>query len=44
MKPSATAGNAGAQIEQSQFHGSKFTKVKDGRKQPVRGLWLRHGR
>jgi hypothetical protein len=43
MKPSATAGNAGAQIEQSQFHGSKFTKVKDGRKQPVRGSAIPQG-
>jgi integrase len=29
---------------QRQSHGGKFTKVKDGRKQPIRGLWVRNGR
>jgi len=27
-----------------QSHGGRFTKVLDGRKQPVRGLWERNGR
>ena len=25
-------------------HGLKFAKVRDGRKQPIRGLWVRNGR
>jgi integrase len=29
---------------QRQTHEAKFTKVKDGRKQTVRGLWVRNGR
>jgi integrase len=45
MKPNATASSArNNQTKQSQSHASKFTKVKDGRKQPVRGLWVRNGR
>lgn len=27
-----------------QSHGGRFTKVLDGRKQPIRGLWERNGR
>jgi integrase len=27
-----------------QSHGGKFAKVKDGRKQDIRGLWVRNGR
>ena len=26
--------------EQRQAHGSTFAKVLDGRKQPIRGLWI----
>jgi integrase len=44
MKANATAGNAGNQNHKSQSHALKFTKVKDGRKQPVRGLWVRNDR
>jgi integrase len=44
MKANAAASNAAEQINQIQSHGLKFTKVKDGRKQPVRGLWVRNGR
>src|ERR1035441_5183325 len=29
---------------QSQSHAAKFTKVLNGRKQPLRGLWVRNGR
>ena len=38
MKANAAASNASHKIKQSQFHESKFNQVKDGRKQPVRGL------
>jgi integrase len=44
MKASATEGNAKDENHKSQSHATKFTKVKDGRKQPVRGLWVRNGR
>jgi hypothetical protein len=36
MKAISTRSNVGSQIQQNQSHGSKFTKVKGGRKQPVR--------
>jgi len=36
-----TAGNSGAQ---RQTHRASFAKVLDGRKQPIRGLWVRNGR
>src|SRR5512147_125164 len=29
---------------QRQSHAAKFAKVVDGRKQPIRGLWVRNGR
>jgi hypothetical protein len=29
---------------QSQSHAAEFTKVLNGRKQPIRGLWVRNGR
>jgi len=32
MKATATASNASDEIKKSQSHGTKFTKVKDGRK------------
>src|SRR5580765_154453 len=44
MKATATASNASDDIKKSQSHALKFTKVKDGRKQPVRGLWKRGDR
>src|SRR5437899_367972 len=42
MKAHATQSNQPADKRQS--HASKFTKVLDGRKQPIRGLWVRNGR
>ena len=30
--------------EKRQAHGSTFSKVMDGRKQPIRGLWIRGAR
>lgn len=44
MKATATASNASNEIKKTQSHATKFTKVKDGRKQPVRGLWKRGDR
>src|SRR5262245_66379528 len=44
MKASATVSNASNQVVKVRTHATKFAKVKDGRKQPVRGLWVRNGR
>jgi integrase len=35
---------AGASSVKRQNHGLSFAKVCDGRKQPIRGLWVRNGR
>jgi integrase len=43
MKPHATERNEPSS-NQCQSHGPKFAKVKDGRKQDIRGLWVRNGR
>jgi hypothetical protein len=43
MKRHATEGNEPSG-NQRQFHGPTFAKVKDGRKQDIRGLWVRNGR
>jgi integrase len=43
MKPTETVSNnqaGGTNIK----HAAKFAKVHDGRKQPIRGLWVRNGR
>ncbi len=32
------------QVEGKSRHAAKFTKVRDGRKQPIRGLWKRNDR
>src|SRR5215813_13788743 len=43
----STAGSSTAETGSStkhQNHVAKFAKVKDGRKQPIRGLWVRNGR
>src|SRR5579863_331728 len=34
----------GQSVIRRQSHGSTFAKVKDGRKQDIRGLWVRNGR
>jgi integrase len=43
---SATAGSSTAVQSRSSTnqHDAKFAKVFDGRKQPIRGLWVRNGR
>jgi integrase len=43
MKPSATESQNDSSI-QRRSHGLTFSKVKDGRKQDIRGLWVRNGR
>jgi hypothetical protein len=47
MKADATACKSTRATTNSierQSHGGRFTKVLDGRKQPIRGLWARNGR
>jgi integrase len=43
VKAEATANNTN-RIISSQTHASRFTKVRDARKQPIRALWVRNGR
>src|SRR5271168_3988388 len=43
MKSSDTASNGQSSVRR-QFHEPIFAKVVDGRKQPIRGLWVRNGR
>jgi integrase len=43
MKRAETASKK-QEIKQRQSHGQTFAKVKDGRKQDIRGLWVRNGR
>ena len=31
-------------VKRQSRHGDTFAKVLDGRKQPIRGLWIRNGR
>lgn len=52
MKPNGTVSNATDggttggtnRTDQVQSHVATFSKVLDGRKQPIRGLWVRNGR
>ncbi len=46
MKAQATASSStnGLVVGRRQSHGYNFAKVLDGRKQPIRGLWVRNGR
>jgi integrase len=47
MKASETASNStvtGNAVVKRQSHVATFSKVFDGRKQPIRGLWERNGR
>jgi len=46
MKVNATQSSqlGGMSKRQSHRHGGSFAKVKDGCKQPIRGLWIRNGR
>jgi integrase len=41
---SSTAVHRSSTATERQSHGARFTKVFDGRKQPIRGLWQRNGR
>ena len=43
MNATATASNVSTE-QQRQTHAPSFAKVLDGRKQPIRGLWVRNGR
>jgi integrase len=43
MKRAETESNQ-ATVGQRQSHALKFTKAVDGRKQEIRGLWIRNGR
>ena len=40
----ATRSSTSVQVGQRQSHSSNFSKVVDGRKQPIRALWERNGR
>src|SRR5690349_14970677 len=42
MQANETTSNTTSNSRQS--HASKFTRVFDGRKQPIRGLWIRNDR
>jgi integrase len=50
MKPTETGSNAVPEIvtqkasKSLQFTKQRYQKVRDGRKQPIRGLWVRNGR
>ena len=43
MKAEATAGKGQSQGEAAKTSGATYTRVFDGRKQPIRGLWVRNG-
>ncbi|HTQ50658.1 MAG TPA: site-specific integrase [Candidatus Acidoferrales bacterium] len=45
MKAEATASSTkNSPVSRQQSHVANFSKVLDGRKQPIRGLWVRNGR
>ena len=44
MKANDTASNSTSMVSNGQSHVATFSKVLDGRKQPIRGLWERNGR
>jgi len=43
MKAEAMAGKGRSQGESAKSRGATYQKVFDGRKQPIRGLWVRNG-
>lgn len=43
MKAEATAGKEQSQGQSAKSRGATYQKVCDGRKQPIRGLWVRNG-
>jgi integrase len=44
MHANATPSNGQNKVQRQSRHGGSFAKVLDGRKQPIRGLWIRNGR
>ena len=44
MNANATASSSTNKSGTRQSHAATFSKVLDGRKQPIRGLWERNGR
>jgi integrase len=44
MSANATASSSTKKSGTRQSHAATFSKVLDGRKQPIRGLWERNGR
>jgi len=43
MKASATVSSRKNKVERHSHRANSFAKVLDGRKQPMRGLWIRNG-
>jgi integrase len=43
-KAATSSRGTGRDVGRQQSHDANFAKVFDGRKQPVRGLWVRNGR
>lgn len=44
MQANATISSHPKQVKRQSRHAGSFAKVLDGRKQPIRGLWVRNGR
>ena len=44
MQANATPSSQPVRVKRQSHHGGSFAKVLDGRKQPIRGLWIRNGR
>src|ERR1035437_9567789 len=44
MQANATISSQQSKVERQSHRGDTFAKVLDGRKQPIRGLWVRNGR
>jgi len=44
MQASDTTCSRQNKVKRQSRHGHSFAKVLDGRKQPIRGLWIRNGR
>ena len=44
MQANATISSQQSKVERQSHRGDTFAKVLDGRKQPIRGLWIRNGR
>jgi integrase len=44
MKAHEAESSSRAEVVTTKYHSAKFTKATDGRKQEIRGLWIRNGR